>query len=73
MAELKRLANLKVEFGMEEKIWSELREKEGLEQWGPLPPKLKKIAEEKTERKMNELRLWFWKRGIVMIRINGTC
>ncbi len=68
IAELKRLANLKLKFlTRPNPYWEALKEE------NEITPKLKQVAREKFERDIQVVKDWFWERGIVMVRVNGTC
>lgn len=68
IAELKRLANLKLKFlTRPNPYWEALKEEENI------TPEMELMAREKFERDIQVVKDWFWERGIVMVRVNGTC
>ncbi len=68
IAELKRLANLKLKFlTRPNPYWEALKEEE------IITKKMQQMAREKFERDIQAVKDWFWERGIVMVRVNGTC
>lgn len=70
---LKQYARLKFHPRMEEKYSEEFMRKHRTPTDEKQSRELDRLREEMFERKIQLIRLWFWKKGIVMIRINGTC
>lgn len=71
--ELKRLAKLKIKPGAEEKFWVAFRKKHRVKENFSIEPGLEREGRELLEKETQKIRLWFWERGILMVRINGTC
>lgn len=74
--ELQRLARLKLSFLTNEKqrqFWEKFRKKYGSPIDRIMKKKLERKGHEMIERKVQNAKEWLWKRGIVAIRVNGTC
>ena len=71
--ELKRLANLKFHLRMEEDFLKRFRKNQNLAETETTSVEQDRLAFEARQRYFQSIRLWFWKKGIIMIRVNGTC
>ena len=74
VAELKRLAQLKFEHLTD---WKQMEahviEKYGIDNSGEDQYSINRCVEEGRERYFQELREWFWERGILIIQVWGNC
>ncbi len=71
--ELARLARLKFTPQSEAAYWAAFRRQHGLPENGLLSPALQRAGLEQLDRQMQQISRWFWQKGIVVVRINGTC
>lgn len=74
--ELQRLARLKLSFLTSEKqrqFWEKFRKKHNITSDERMQEELKRKGYEIMERKIQKAKDWLWQRGIVAIRVNGTC
>lgn len=74
LAELKRLAQLKLSYLLEEDYtYSAFKKRMNIPQDTELSVKMKKLYRKQQQEKIERVKEWMWKRGIFMIRVNGTC
>jgi len=72
--ELKRLANLKLSFLVDtQRFYESFKKKNGIAKNEIMNNHLRRKAEEALAKKIQNARDWLWKRGILIIQINGTC
>jgi len=72
--ELKRLAKLKLSFLADtRRFYDAFKKKNGIDKHEIMSNRLRRKAEEALGNKLQNARDWLWKRGVVIIRINGTC
>lgn len=71
--ELKRLANIKFRLIMDDRFWDNFRKEKNLTGTDSMSPEQERYDFEAKQQYFQSIRLWFWKKGIVMIRVNGTC
>lgn len=71
--ELKRLARSQFTPQLERKVWQEFRRQHRLPDNMAMTMEMQALGIEMLERKMQQIRMWFWKRGILMVKINGNC
>lgn len=72
VAELKRLVHLKFPVNYEA-ITREFNRKHKIKEGQEWTPKQRVLHEEAINRKMQSIKEWFWKKGIVLVAVNGTC
>lgn len=71
--ELKRLIRLKIPVNFYEALAQELMRKNNLKR-GPEESQIfRQLYEEASTRRLRKIQDWFWEKGILLIRINGTC
>ena len=72
VAELKRLVSLKFPINYEADL-QEFKRKNKVKEGQEWTPKLQRLHEEAVARKLRSVKEWFWKKGILMVAVNGTC
>ncbi len=70
--ELKRLVSLKFPINYEADL-QEFKRKNKVKEGQEWTPKLQRLHEEAVARKLRSVKEWFWKKGILMVAVNGTC
>lgn len=72
--ELRRLAKLKLSFLADSrKFYDSFKAKNGLAKSEMMSDSLRRKADKALADKLQNVKDWLWKRGVVIIRINGTC
>lgn len=72
VAEMKRLVSLKFSINYEA-VSQGFKRKHKIKDGQEWPPELQRLHEEEVARKLRSVKKWFWKKGILMVAINGTC
>lgn len=72
LAELKRLVNLKFPVNTED-IIQNFKRKHKIKDGQAWTPKQQQLYEDILNQKAQSLRAWFWKKGILMVAVYGTC
>jgi hypothetical protein len=71
--ELKRLIKLKIPVNFYEALAQELMRKNNMK-GGPEERQIfRQLYAEASTRRLKKIQDWFWEKGILLIRINGTC
>lgn len=73
VAELKRLARLKFSVGEEEIIRERIKRANGFSPNDIVPKKLNRQILNQIELEYQKKKNWFWKRGVMIVKVNGTC
>lgn len=72
VAELKRLILLKFPTNYEA-VSQEFRRKHKVKEGEEWTPRLQRLHEEAVARKLRSVKEWFWKKGVLLVTVNGTC